>query len=253
MTGADAGQIGHRAHVQARELVKGIHDGRPLGSRLIDGHTEVHGRVVAFRDLLAHFLRALRSRAEQSAGRAFDAAVFGRPVHFVDDDAAADAEAQATLEAIARASGFRELSFELEPIAAAYDYERTLERETLVLVCDIGGGTSDFSLLRLGPNAAKVTPEERARLFAQHFAYRRALYEAGDILMYGPFEEATDPAFRGLSIFRGDKTLDEVKRLVAEDPYVKSGIMQADVMVWLTEPPRIEEGFGVRQVDVPGQ
>jgi hypothetical chaperone protein len=126
-----------------------------LGSRLIDGHTEVHGRVVAFRDLLAHFLRALRSRAEQSAGRAFDAAVFGRPVHFVDDDAAADAEAQATLEAIARASGFRELSFELEPIAAAYDYERTLERETLVLVCDIGGGTSDFSLLRLGPAAAQ--------------------------------------------------------------------------------------------------
>jgi len=126
-----------------------------LGSRLIDGHTEVHGRVVAFRDLLAHFIRALRTRAEESAGRAFDTAVFGRPVHFVDDDATADAEAQATLDQVARASGFRELSFELEPIAAAYDYERTLERETLVLVCDIGGGTSDFSLLRLGPAAAQ--------------------------------------------------------------------------------------------------
>ena len=126
-----------------------------LGSRLIDGHTEVHGRLVAFRDLLAHFIRALRSRAEETAGRAFDAAVLGRPVHFVDDDEAADAEAQATLESIARAAGFRDLSFELEPIAAAYDYERTLGREALVLVCDIGGGTSDFSLLRLGPERAQ--------------------------------------------------------------------------------------------------
>jgi uncharacterized protein YciI len=109
------------------------------------------------------------------------------------------------------------------------------------------------SLLRLGPNAAKTSPEERARLFAQHFAYRRALYEAGDILMYGPFDESSDPAFRGLSVFRGDRTLDEVRRLVAEDPYVKAGIMQADVMVWLTEPPRIEQGFGLREVDVPGR
>jgi hypothetical chaperone protein len=125
-----------------------------LGSRLIEGQTEVHGRIVSFRELLAHFIRALRQRAETAAERAFDTAVFGRPVRFVDDDAVADREAQATLEEIARAAGFRELSFELEPIAAAYDHERTLERETLVLVADIGGGTSDFSLLRLGPALA---------------------------------------------------------------------------------------------------
>ena len=126
-----------------------------LGSRSIDGHTEVHGRVIRFRDLLAHFIRALRERAEAGAGRAFDTAVLGRPVRFVDDDDAADRDAQETLERIARAAGFRELSFELEPIAAAYDYERTLEREALVLVADIGGGTSDFSLLRLGPALAR--------------------------------------------------------------------------------------------------
>ena len=126
-----------------------------LGSRLIDGHTEVHGRLVRFRDLLAHFIRALRERAEAGTGRAFDTAVFGRPVHFVDDDEAADRDAQETLESIARTAGFRELSFELEPIAAAYDHERTLAHEELVLVADIGGGTSDFSLLRLGPALAR--------------------------------------------------------------------------------------------------
>jgi hypothetical chaperone protein len=131
-----------------------------LGSRLIEGQTEVHGRVVMFRDLLAHFVGALRQRAQTSAGREFDTAVLGRPVHFVDDDEAADREAEVTLAEIARAAGFRELSFELEPIAAAYHFESTLTREALVLVADIGGGTSDFSLLRLGPERAKR--DERA-------------------------------------------------------------------------------------------
>lgn len=126
-----------------------------LGSKLIEGHTEVHGRIVVFRDLLAKFIAELRGRAERSAGRDFTAAVLGRPVRFVDDDDDADREAQATLERIARQAGFRELSFELEPIAAAYHHERTLDRETLVMVADIGGGTSDFSLLRLGPERAR--------------------------------------------------------------------------------------------------
>jgi len=125
-----------------------------LGSSLIDGQTEVHGRAVCFRDLLAHFVKELRARAEASARRSFDTAVLGRPVRFVDDDDAADRQAQTTLEEIAHAAGFRELSFELEPIAAAYDHERSLTRETLVLVADIGGGTSDFSLVRLGPRLA---------------------------------------------------------------------------------------------------
>lgn len=125
-----------------------------LGSKLIEGQTEVHGRIVAFRDLLARFIEELRRRAQVSAGRSFDTAVLGRPVRFVDDDDAADREAQETLEAIARSAGFRELSFELEPIAAAYHHEQSLTGETLVMVADIGGGTSDFSLLRLGPKRA---------------------------------------------------------------------------------------------------
>lgn len=131
-----------------------------LGSKLIEGQTEVQGRVVAYRGLLAKFIEELRRRAQLASNRAFEAAVLGRPVRFVDDDDDADREAQATLEAIARQAGFRELSFELEPIAAAYHHERTLVRESLVLVADIGGGTSDFSLLRLGPE--RVRREDRA-------------------------------------------------------------------------------------------
>jgi len=131
-----------------------------LGSSLIDGQTEVGGRALRFRDLLASFIGELKRRAERQAGRAFDQAVFGRPVHFVDDDAAADGKAQDTLEAIARQVGFREVSFQFEPIGAALHYERSLAAEEVVLIADIGGGTADFSLVRLSP--ARARRDDRA-------------------------------------------------------------------------------------------
>ena len=76
----------------------------------------------------------------------------GRPVHFVDDDLERDALAQQSLFDAALAVGFDEVSFQLEPIAAALDYERRLQREATVLVVDLGGGTSDFTVVRLGPD-----------------------------------------------------------------------------------------------------
>jgi hypothetical chaperone protein len=128
-----------------------------LGTSLIDGQTEVQGRTLAFRDLLAQYIGELKYRAEHSAQQTFTRAVFGRPVHFIDDDTAADKLAQKTLEDIATAVGFREIQFQYEPIAAAIDYESRIEREELVLVADIGGGTSDFSLVRLSPERSKHT------------------------------------------------------------------------------------------------
>lgn len=107
------------------------------------------------------------------------------------------------------------------------------------------------SILRLAPTGDKVTPEERAKLFAQHQAYRRALYEAGELLMYGPTDGSPDRTIRGFSLFRGDKSIDEIRRLVAEDPYVKGGVMVGEVIVWLSEVPKLDRGFGIRYVDVP--
>jgi hypothetical chaperone protein len=126
-----------------------------LGTSLMDGQTEVAGRALPFRQLLAHFIGEVKRRAEREAGRTFDSAVFGRPVHFVDDDPDADRLAEDTLADIARSVGFREIGFQYEPIAAAFDYESRIEREELVLIADIGGGTSDFSLVRLGPERAQ--------------------------------------------------------------------------------------------------
>lgn len=125
-----------------------------LGTSMMDEHTEVAGRAVPFRDLLAQFIGELKRRAERAAGREFTRAVLGRPVFFVDDDARADQRAQDTLEEIARKTGLRDIAFQYEPIAAAFDYESQIAREELVLVVDIGGGTSDFTLIRVGPERA---------------------------------------------------------------------------------------------------
>ena len=125
-----------------------------LGTPLMDEQTEVAGRALPFRTLLAQFIGELKRRAELAAGRSFTRAVIGRPVFFVDGDAAADRQAETTLAGVARAAGLSEIEFQYEPIAAAFDYELQITREELVLVVDIGGGTSDFALVRLAPERA---------------------------------------------------------------------------------------------------
>jgi len=123
-----------------------------LGSSLATQATEVGaGRQVRYLDVVGAYLRHLKTRAEAEAGRALTRVVLGRPVFFVDDEPERDAAAQAALTQAAHAVGFAEVSFQYEPIAAALDYETTIDREQLVLVADIGGGTSDFSLVRVGP------------------------------------------------------------------------------------------------------
>jgi hypothetical chaperone protein len=130
-----------------------------LGTSLIDGQTEVGGRALPFRLLLSQFIGELKRRAELAAGRELTSAVFGRPVFFIDDSASADQLAEDTLAAVARSVGFKEIAFQFEPIAAAFDYESQIGREELVLIADIGGGTSDFSLVRLAPE--RIRKSER--------------------------------------------------------------------------------------------
>ncbi|MBV2132637.1 Hsp70 family protein [Pseudomonas sp. MAP12] len=138
-----------------------------LGSPLLGSATTVLGSAMPFKQILGLFLGELKQRAEAVAGREFEQVVLGRPVFFVDDDPVADREAADTLTEVARELGFKDVSFQYEPIAAAFDYESGIDREELVLIVDIGGGTSDFSLVRLAPE-------------------RRALAERqGDILATG--------------------------------------------------------------------
>ncbi len=131
-----------------------------LGSSLLEEETAIGSGVVSFKAVIARFLGELRGRAARHLDHAPKRVVIGRPVHFVDDDPARDRRAQEALAQAAATAGFDDVSFELEPIAAALDYERRVTRESLVLIVDIGGGTSDFTVVRLGPD--RMAQRDRA-------------------------------------------------------------------------------------------
>jgi hypothetical chaperone protein len=144
-----------------REAIERYTDGRTgrlmrslksvLGTGLMAESTRIRSRLVSFEDILGKFIRHLKVTAEAHLGLEITDVVMGRPVQFIDDDEAADRLAEQTLENIARKQGFKSIRFQLEPIAAALDYERGLTNESLALIADIGGGTADFTVARLGP------------------------------------------------------------------------------------------------------
>jgi hypothetical chaperone protein len=124
--------------------------------------TEVFGRRISLEDLVANILRDIRAEASAYFGFPIVEAVVGRPVRFVGaENDHQDAYAVSRLEEAMRRAGFQRVTFEYEPVAAAYHYESTLDREQLILIGDFGGGTSDFSLLRVGPEIRKRDREPR--------------------------------------------------------------------------------------------
>jgi hypothetical chaperone protein len=157
---ADGAPVFGRAAIEA--YVEGV-DGRlmrslksVLGTALMDETTRIKTKTYTFKDIIGLIVLRLKRAADDAAGREMTQVVLGRPVHFVDDDPAADRRAQNALEEIARAQGFTDIAFQYEPIAAALAYEQKVSREEYALIADIGGGTSDFSVVR-------VSPEGRAR------------------------------------------------------------------------------------------
>lgn len=106
-------------------------------------------------DLAKIYLSLLKERAEAVLGEKIQAVTLGRPVKF-STNPAHDHAAEETLHAAAREAGFRQVDFELEPIAAALDYELTLEKPQNVVIFDFGGGTLDIAVMRLGGGQRQV-------------------------------------------------------------------------------------------------
>jgi hypothetical chaperone protein len=122
-----------------------------LASRLFTS-TQINGRHYTLEDLIAIILRRLRSAVIEQFNVSADSVVIGRPVRFAGAENGADeALALERLRSAAELAGFSEVIFELEPVAAAYQYETQLDHDELVLIGDFGGGTSDFTLAQLGP------------------------------------------------------------------------------------------------------
>lgn len=108
--------------------------------------TSVFGQVYTLEDLVATYLRAVRERVEAEAGEAVEGAVLGCPVHFSQ----ADRRAGERLRRAAERAGLGEVSFELEPVAAALHYELSIDGPQNAVVFDFGGGTLDIAVMRIG-------------------------------------------------------------------------------------------------------
>lgn len=112
--------------------------------------TYVEDRPMNLEDIIGAFLAEMRRRAEAHFGREIDSVVLGRPARFAEDDAD-DSFAQYRLERAARTAGFREIQFVPEPLAAALELRSRLREPKIALVADFGGGTSDYTVIRISP------------------------------------------------------------------------------------------------------
>ncbi len=122
-------------------------------------------QVALFEDLVCAMMLYIRNQAQNQLPEAITQAVIGRPINFQGlggDDA--NAQAQGILERAAKRAGFQDVVFQYEPVAAGLDYEATLQEEKRVLVVDIGGGTTDCSLLLMGPQWHQRADRENSLL-----------------------------------------------------------------------------------------
>ncbi len=163
-----------------------------LGNSLIDETTQVGRKRLRFTQVIARYLELLKARAEAASGAPLTQVVHGRPVHFVDGDVDGDRKAEDALREIAHSIGFTDVSFQFEPIAAALDFERQVKREEIAMVVDIGGGTSDFSIVRLSPKrrgkadrSSDVLANGGARVGGVDFDRRLSLASVMPLLGFG--------------------------------------------------------------------
>lgn len=155
-----AGTEGIEAYLEALGEGRLIQSFKSHLTSSVSGRTQIGPHTIDLDDMLVLFLSRLRAHASRAFGADPSHAVFGRPVHFVDAKTAEDDErAQARLDAAARKAGFGHVTFELEPLGAAFHYERSLVRDELVLVADFGGGTTDFCIMKLGPGRERAERE----------------------------------------------------------------------------------------------
>ncbi len=108
-----------------------------------------------FEDLVCAMMANIKSQAENSAQQVITDAVIGRPVNFQGRGGeASNLQAETILRRAATRAGFRNIEFQFEPVAAGLEYEASLTEDKTVLVVDIGGGTTDCSLIKMGPSWA---------------------------------------------------------------------------------------------------
>lgn len=183
-----------------------------LGSPLMNDETFIFNEYVSYADILGKFIRYIKALAEDDIQQELTHVVMGRPVHFHDTDLEKDQLAQNTLEDIALKAGFKEVSFQYEPIAAALAYETTIESEQLALIIDMGGGTSDFTVIRLRPGvnavdrSADVLANTGIHIAGTDFDHKLSLNTVMPLLGLGSLMQGSSSQIEVPSVYYHDLT-----------------------------------------------
>ncbi len=121
-------------------------------------------------DLISIILRRFKQKMDKRAEESIENLVLGRPVRFNDDSDFLDKEAQNRLESAGKKAGFKNIVFQYEPIAAALSYEDKINKEELILVADIGGGTTDYSVIKVGGDSRNKA-DRKEDILSNHGVY----------------------------------------------------------------------------------
>lgn len=209
-----------------------------LGTPLAHEPRQFLGQKMTLIDIIATFLAEIKARAQSFTGMQFDAVLSGRPVHFHSNAPQRDAQAQADLRSAYEKAGFQDVAFLPEPEAAALAVQGTGR----MLIVDIGGGTSDFTLCLRENGQTRVLASRGLRLGGTDFDRSLSLAAAMPLLGYGALLGAE---------FGPNKT--EAPRALFHDlatwqkiPFVYDGQSLRDVRRWvrLAEEPRLFERLG---------
>ena len=119
-------------------------------------------QVELFEDIVAAMMSNVKTLTEATLGRSVEQTVIGRPINFQGlRGEESNQQALKILTNAAKRVGFKDVEFQFEPVAAGFEYEASLRKETKVLVVDIGGGTSDCSMLLMGPKQAILSDRSK--------------------------------------------------------------------------------------------
>lgn len=156
-----------------------------LGTSLFHESRMIGGKRRTLADIVTAFLIAVKQRAEAQTGQTYSTVLSGRPVHFHTSDTVRDARAEADLRACYLAAGFEDVSFLLEPEAAALASHGLKEQGGIGLIVDIGGGTSDFSVFKTESGKVEILASHGIRLGGTDFDHVVSMAHAMPHLGYG--------------------------------------------------------------------
>ncbi len=142
---------------------------RVLGTSLMHEKRQLMNERMTFVDLVARFLRRIKTQAEQETGLVFERALSGRPVFFHRPGDAREQQAEDDLRACYLAAGFEDVEFMVEPEAAAIASNALEHPAGIGLIVDIGGGTSDFSVFRFGNDGVSILASNGVRIGGTDF------------------------------------------------------------------------------------